>query len=389
MFSRSKTNLSGGVVGLANVGKSTFFQAITRSTLGNPANFPFATIDPEEAKVVVPSSRLAQLAELYKPKSVVPASFDVVDIAGLVRGAAKGNGLGNAFLANIRAVDGLFQMVRAFDDEDVVHVENSIDSVRDAQIIHDELVLKDMEFVIKAIEATERKLKSINNQSTIGIECHEMLDACQKAMVALDAGKRVDTLSTLDSKSSIDCIRQLNLLTAKPTVFVANISEEDWCFGDPEEIVKDLKNWAAQYQPRSVVIPLSVNFESRLSKLDKKEVDAELAELGNHVSSNLPAVIIALRHMLGLQSFFTVGTDEVREWTIKTGTTAPQAASQIHEDLARTFVNAHITKFENCIASGGDEAALKRSGKIAVKGKDYVLEDGDIVQINAAGARRG
>lgn len=389
MFSRSKTSLSGGVVGLANVGKSTFFQAITRSTLGNPANFPFATIEPEEAKVVVPSPRLAQLAEIFNPESIVPTSFNVVDIAGLVRGAAKGNGLGNAFLANIRAVDGIFQIVRAFDDENVIHVENGVDPVRDAQIIHDEFVLKDMEFVMKAMEVTERKLKSINSQSLIGIECREMLNTCQKIMAALDAGKRVDTISLLDSEASINCIRQLNLLTAKPTVFVANISEEDWCFGDPQENVKDLIKWAKEFQPQSVVIPLSVNFESRLSKLDKIEADVELSELGHHVSSNLPAVIIALRQILGLQSFFTVGADEVREWTIKTGTTATQAASQIHEDLARTFVNAHITKFKDCIALGGDEASLKRSGKISIKGKNYILEDGDIVQINAAGAKRG
>lgn len=385
---RSKTNLSGGIVGLANVGKSTFFQAITKSKLGNAANFPFATIEPEEAKVVVPSPRLTSLAKLYQPESVVPASFNVVDIAGLVKGASQGDGLGNAFLANIRAVDGIFQMVRAFDDEDIVHIENSVDAVRDAQIINDELVLKDMEFVMKATEQAERKMRSTPSASPLGMEITQMLSVCERAMSALDSGKRVDQAGNWSIEKDAKSLRQLNLLTMKPTVYIANISEEDWCFGDPSEIIKPLQAWVKANNPSSEVIPLSVNFESRLSQLTDEEVNAELQELGDNITSNLPAIITSLRTQLGLQSFFTAGPDEVREWTVKAGSTAPEAASVIHEDLSKTFITAQVIKYEDCIEYNGDEAALKKAGKIATKGKDYVLEDGDIIEIRAAGARR-
>lgn len=385
---RSKTNLSGGIVGLANVGKSTFFQAITKSKLGNAANFPFATIEPEEAKVVVPSPRLTNLANLYQPKSVVPASFNVVDIAGLVRGASQGDGLGNAFLANIRAVDGIFQMVRAFDDEDIVHIENSVDAVRDAQIINDELVLKDMEFVMKATEQAERKMRSTPSASPAGLEIQQMLSVCERAMSALDVGKRVDQAGNWSVEKDAKFLRQLNLLTMKPTVYIANISEEDWCSGDPTEIIKPLQNWVKENNPTSEVIPLSVNFESRLSQLSDEEVNAELQELGGNITSNLPAIITSLRSQLGLRSFFTAGPDEVREWTVKAGSTAPEAASVIHEDLSKTFITAQVVKYDDCIEYNGDEAALKKAGKIATKGKDYVVEDGDIIEIRAAGARR-
>lgn len=375
-------------MGLANVGKSTFFQAITKSKLGNAANFPFATIEPEEAKVVVPSPRLTSLAKLYQPKSVVPASFNVVDIAGLVKGASQGDGLGNAFLANIRAVDGIFQMVRAFDDEDIVHIENSVDAVRDAQIINDELVLKDMEFVMKATEQADRKMRSTPSASPLGMEITQMLSVCERAMSALDSGKRVDQAGNWSMEKDAKSLRQLNLLTMKPTVYIANISEEDWCFGDPSEIIKPLQAWVKANNPSSEVIPLSVNFESRLSQLTDEEVNAELQELGGNITSNLPAVITSLRTQLGLQSFFTAGPDEVREWTVKAGSTAPEAASVIHEDLSKTFITAQVIKYEDCIEYNGDEAALKKAGKIATKGKDYVLEDGDIIEIRAAGARR-
>jgi len=388
MFGRAKTNLSGGIVGLANVGKSTFFQAITRSSLGHPANFPFATIEPEEAKVAVPSTRLAKLVDWYKPASVVPASFNIVDIAGLVRGAASGEGLGNAFLANIRAVDGLFQMVRAFDDEDIVHVENSVDPVRDAQIIHDELVLKDMEFVLKALEQSQRRVKTMPAQSPQRIETNEMAAVCDLAMKALDAGKRVDSLPDWNPNLHAKYLRQLNLLTTKPSVYVANISEEDWVFGNPDEVVADLRRWAAEAQPGAAVVPLSVNFESRLAQLSDEEARAELAELGEGIGSNLPDIVLALRQSLGLQSFFTAGTDEVREWTIRRGTTAPQAAAQIHADLAKTFITAQVTKFSDVLAHSPDEAVLRKLGKIATKGKDYVMEDGDIVTFRAGAAKR-
>lgn len=381
LIGRVKSNLAGGVVGLANVGKSTFFQAITNTTLGVPANYPFATIDPETAKVQIPSPRLEKLAELYKPDTVVPATLSVVDIAGLVRGAASGQGLGNAFLSHIRAVDGLFQMVRCFDDADITHVENSVDPIRDAGIIHDELVLKDMEFVQTAVDQAK---KGMNNPKGLQ-ERKELLDTAQRAAEILDSGKRVDTKQDWTDKQ-IDHLRQLSLLTTKPSVFVANISEEDWCFGGYESVVEELENWTKAHSPGDLVLPVSVNFESRMSQADPEDALAEMQELG--VQSGLPAAIHALRSALGLQSYFTAGPKEVHEWTIRVGTKAPGAAGAIHTDLEKTFINASVIKFDDMVKYNGDEGAVKKAGKIHREGKDYVVDDGDIIQFNAGAAKK-
>ena len=381
LIGRAKTNLSAGIVGLANVGKSTFFQAVSKSSLGNPANYPFATIDPEEAQVVVPSARLEQLAKIYKPNKVIPANLQVVDIAGLVKGAASGSGLGNAFLSHIRATDGLFQMVRAFDDSDIIHVEKSVDPVRDAQIIHDELVLKDMEFVQSAIDQTVKSLKNPVNAQ----EKKEYLATCEESMKILESGKRLLTKTDWSDKQ-IEHLRALSAITTKPNVFIANISEEDYCMGDKEQAVSALKEWVAAYCPGDPVIPVSVNFESRRSLMSSDEIAAENEKLGP-VESAIPEAIAEMRSRLGLHSYFTCGQQEVREWTIRKDATAPQAAGAIHTDLEKTFIVANIIKFDDAISFAGDEAAIKKAGRLLSKGKDYIVETGDVIRFRAGAGK--
>ncbi|PRT55289.1 Obg-like ATPase 1 [Wickerhamiella sorbophila] len=382
IIGRAKTNLSAGIVGLANVGKSTFFQAVSKTALGNPANYPFATIEPEESVVVVPSERLLTLKNLYNPRSVVPATLQLVDIAGLVKGASQGSGLGNAFLSHIRATDGLFQMVRAFDDSDIVHIEKSVDPVRDAQIIHDELVLKDMEFVQSAIDTTVKALKNPMNLK----EKKEFLSTAEEVMEILESGKRA---ATKDNWTDLQLghLRTLSLITTKPNVFIANISEEDYCFGDSESAVNDLVEWVKTHSPGDKVIPLSVNFEHRRSLMSPEEILKENEELGD-IPSAIPAAISAMRSELGLHSFFTAGTDEVREWTIRVGTTAPQAAGAIHTDLEKTFIVANVTKLNDLVKYSADEAQIKRAGKLLSKGKDYVVEDGDIIHFRSGASKK-
>lgn len=382
IIGRAKSNLSAGIVGLANVGKSTFFQAVTKSAAGNPANYPFATIDPEEATVVVPSPRLTELREIFKPKSTIPATLQLVDIAGLVKGAASGSGLGNAFLSHIRAVDGLFQMVRAFDDSDIIHIEKSVDPVRDAQIIHDELVLKDMEFVQSAIDSTLKSLKNPIN----GKEKKEYLETAEIAMKILEAGKRVGTKNDWTDRQ-VDHLRTLSLITTKPNVFIANISEEDYCFGESDKSLAELERWVQEHSPGDRVVPFSVNFEHRRSLMSPAEIAEEDEELGV-IPSAIPNAISAMRGELGLHSFFTAGADEVREWTVRMDATAPQAAGAIHTDLEKTFIVANVTKYADVIKYSGDETAIKRAGKLLSKGKDYVVEDGDVIHFRSGASKK-
>jgi obg-like ATPase 1 len=375
----------GGIVGLANVGKSTFFQTITKSTLGNPANYPFATIDPEEAKVVVPSPRFDHLCQIYKPKSKVPANITIFDIAGLTRGASKGDGLGNAFLSHIRSVDGLFQVVRAFDDPEIIHIERSVDPVRDLEIIRDELALKDMEFATKTIELAEKALRNAN--PAVAKAKQEEITIAEKVLKWLEDGKRVANGTWSDRE--VEVINTMTLLTAKPSVYIVNISEEDYvldCDSAGSDRMKVIGQWVSANSPGDSVVPLSVNLEERLAGLDPEQLEYELKELG--VASALPLAISELRKSLQLISFFTCGKDEVREWTVRNGTRAPQAAGVIHQDLEKTFILANVVKYNDVAACNGDEGKLRLSGKIQQKGKDYTMNDGDTVHFKAGAARK-
>ncbi|TKA64379.1 Obg-like ATPase 1 [Cryomyces minteri] len=381
LLGRPGNNLKSGIVGLANVGKSTLFQAITKCSLGNPANFPYATIDPEEARVIVPDDRFDWLCDHYKPKSVVPANLTVYDIAGLTRGASTGAGLGNAFLSHIRAVDAIFQVVRCFDDAEIIHVEGDVDPIRDLDIISDELRIKDIEFVEKAHENLVKQTRR-GGQSLEMKKLKEEQATVEKILEMLKAGK--DVRKGDWTPKEVEVINPLFLLTAKPVVYLVNLSEKDYIRQKNKHLPK-IAEWVKEHATGDPIIPMSVCFEERLTRF---ESDAEAAEeckkLGT--KSALPKVIVTMRKMMNLGSFFTTGTDEVRQWTIRNGTKAPQAAGVIHGDFEKTFIQVVVYNF-SVLKEEGDEAGVKAKGKVMTKGKDYVVEDGDIILVKAGAAK--
>lgn len=378
LLGRPGNNLKSGIVGLANVGKSTFFQAITRCPLGNPANYPFATIDPEEARVIVPSARFNKLCELYKPKSEVPAYMTIYDIAGLTKGAHAGEGLGNSFLSNIRAVDAIYQVVRCFEDSDIIHINDEVNPVADLEIIKDELRLKDIEFAKKHLEGIE-KITKRGGQSLEVKQKKEEAELVNRIIELLESGGRVANQKW--TQKEVEIINTMFLLTAKPCIYLLNLSERDYVRKKNKWLLK-IKEWVDANSPGDVIIPLSVSMESHLSNLETdEEREAYCKEIG--AQSALPKIITTMRQKLDLISFFTGGPDEVREWTIRRFYTAPQAAGTIHTDLEKTFILAQVTKYDDLIELG-DENAVKAAGKLMLKGKDYIVEDGDILFVKAA-----
>ncbi|KAK0733423.1 P-loop containing nucleoside triphosphate hydrolase protein [Lasiosphaeria miniovina] len=381
LLGRPGNNLKSGIVGLANVGKSTLFQAITKCNLGNPANFPYATIDPEEARVIVPDERFDWLCEKYKPKSKVPANLTVYDIAGLTRGASTGAGLGNAFLSHIRAVDAIFQVVRCFDDAEIIHVEGDVNPVRDLDIISEELRLKDIEFVEKALEA-KKKITRQGGQSLEQKKAREEEATIEKILAWLKDGKDVRKNSW--APKEVEVINPLFLLSAKPVVYLVNLSEKDYIRKKNKNLAK-IAEWMKENAAGDPIIPISVSFEERLTRFEtEEEALAECKELG--VESALPKIVTMMRKVMNLGSFFTVGPDEVRQWTIRNGTKAPQAAGVIHTDFEKTFIQAIVYNYQ-VLRELGDEAEVKAKGKMMTKGKDYVVEDGDILLIKAGAAK--
>ncbi|KAK6198827.1 P-loop containing nucleoside triphosphate hydrolase protein [Scheffersomyces amazonensis] len=378
LLGRPGNNLKSGIVGLANVGKSTFFQAITRCPLGNPANYPFATIEPEEARVIVPSPRFDKLCELYKPKSEVPAYMTIYDIAGLTKGAHKGEGLGNNFLANIRAVDAIFQVVRSFDDADIIHINDEVNPVADLDIIHEELRLKDIEFAEKYLEGIE-KITRRGGQSLEVKQKKEEAELVKKIIQLLKDGHRIANQTW--TMKEVDAINQMFLLTAKPCIYLINLSERDYVRKKNKHLLK-IKEWVDKYSPGDLIVPISVSLEEKLAGMETdEEREAYCKEIG--AQSALPKIILAMRQKLDLISFFTGGPDEVREWTIRRWFTAPQAAGTIHTDLERTFILAQVIKYEDLIELG-DENSVRSAGKLLQKGKDYFVEDGDVIYVKAA-----
>ncbi|KAF2495990.1 hypothetical protein BU16DRAFT_459783 [Lophium mytilinum] len=381
LLGRPGNSLKSGIVGLANVGKSTLFQAITKCHLGNPANFPYATIDPEEARVIVPDERFDWLVDHYKPKSVVPANLTVYDIAGLTRGASTGAGLGNAFLSHIRAVDAIFQVVRCFDDAEIIHVEGDVDPIRDLEIISDELRIKDIEFTEKAHEAIVKQTRR-GGQSLEMKKLKEEQATIERILEMLKDGK--DVRKGNWSPKEVEVINPLFLLTAKPVVYLINLSEKDYIRQKNKHLPK-IAQWIKENAPGDPIIPISVCFEERLSRFETQaEVDEECKTIG--AKSGLPKVIVTMRKVLNLGSFFTTGTDEVRQWTLRNGTKAPQAAGVIHGDFEKTFIQVIVYNF-NVLKEEGDEATVKAKGKVLTKGKDYIVEDGDILLIKAGAAK--
>ncbi|KAH3979793.1 hypothetical protein HBH98_173910 [Parastagonospora nodorum] len=380
LLGRPGNSLKSGIVGLANVGKSTLFQAITKCSLGNPANFPYATIDPEEARVIVPDERFDWLVEHYKPKSQVPANLTVYDIAGLTRGASTGAGLGNAFLSHIRAVDAIFQVVRCFDDAEIIHVEGDVDPLRDLDIIAEELRLKDIEFVEKSLEKLVKETRR-GGQSLEMKKLKEEQATVEKILAMLKDGK--DVRKGDWTPKEVEVINPLFLLSAKPVVFLVNLSEKDYVRQKNKHLPK-IAQWVKEHATGDPVIPISVAYEERLAAMTDEESAEEQKTVG--AKSILPKVVITMRKALNLGSFFTTGTDEVRQWTLRNGTKAPQAAGVIHGDFEKTFIQVVVYNY-SVLREEGDEASVKAKGKIMTKGKDYVVEDGDIILVKAGAAK--
>ena len=354
-----------GIVGLPNVGKSTMFNAITNAG-AECANYPFCTIEPNVGVVPVPDERLDELTKMYKPEKTTHAIIEFVDIAGLVKGASKGEGLGNKFLSHIREVDAICEVVRCFEDPNIVHVDGSIDPIRDIETINLELIFADIETLNKRIDSVKKKLKADK-------KCQEELDVLEKIKNVLENGKSARTVELNDDEKEF--LKDTFLLTMKPILYIANVSEEQLADASNDENVKKVVMYAKQ--ENAEVIPLCVKIEEELASLDGDDKKEMLDALGLE-SSGLDKVIKASYDLLGLMSFLTAGEPEVRAWTIKKGTKAPQAAGKIHSDIERGFIRAEIVSYDDLMREGRMTAA-KEKGLVRSEGKEYIMQDGDIV----------
>ena len=361
------SNLEVGIVGLPNVGKSTLFNAITKAG-AESANYPFCTIEPNVGVVAVPDERLSVLTNLYHSKKTTPASIRFVDIAGLVKGASKGEGLGNKFLEHIRQVDAVAHVVRCFDSTDITHVEGSIDPLRDISIIETELCLADLESVEKRIAKVTKLLKSGSKEAK---EEYAVLDRIKSS---LDEGHPVREIDFSDEDQVL--LRDLNLLTRKPILYIANIGEgENAERNEQNPYVREVKDYAAR--TKAEVVTISARLEEEIAELDDDEASLFLADLGLS-ESGLDRLIRGAFSLLGLQTFLTAGEDECRAWTITYGTTAPKAAGKIHTDFERGFIRAEIVNYDDLVELGS-VAAARDKGLVRLEGKDYIMRDGDVV----------
>ncbi|AET39629.1 Ylf2p Ecym_4597 [Eremothecium cymbalariae DBVPG len=400
LLGRPSNNLTSGIVGLANVGKSTFFQAITGSELGNPANYPFATIEPEEAKVIVPSPELDHLFQLYQSQKKIPATLTVYDIAGLTRNASQGEGLGNRFLNDIRHVDGIFSLIRGFQNETITHIEGSVDPVRDMSLVQDELVLKDLEWLEAAKERLGRKLSRTAKNALEYSRMVAELKFLEDLEEFMYDGRKIAHFKTEWSAEQVEILNSHNFITAKPSLVLLNCTPRDYLMQE-NKYLKDVEKWIQESSPGDKVVLFSAEFETKYNEFiadgdyeklalycnsiaDKAEIKVE------NYRSALPQIIIEMRKLLNLISFYTCGPQEARQWTIREGALAPQAAGVIHTDLEKTFISGNVIKYADIMGLQPPllESQLKSQGKIKRVGSKYIMEDGDIAHFKAAGPKK-
>lgn len=359
-------SLKAGIVGLPNVGKSTLFNSITKKNI-LAANYPFATIDPNIGVVTVPDKRLEFLENMYIPNSLVPTTFEFTDIAGLVKGASKGEGLGNKFLSHIREVDAIVEVVRCFNDENIIHVEGGVDPIRDIEIINLELILADLEIIENRIDKIAKKAETTKDKEAL--KEVETLKRAKESLLNNQALRLVEF-----DEDELLILKPFNFITLKPIIYVANVIEDDIALGE-NEYTKLVQEYAGK--ENAGVITMCAKIESELAELEESDKMAFLKDLGISYSG-LDKLIFATYDLLGLQTFFTVGKDEVRAWTFKKGTNAKKCAGLIHSDIERGFIKAEIMKF-NDLEELNDEKKVQEAGKLYLEGKDYVMQDGDIV----------
>ena len=356
-----------GIVGLPNVGKSTLFNSLTKAGALS-ANYPFATIDPNVGIVSVPDERIVKLGELYHTKKVTPATIEFVDIAGLVKGASKGEGLGNQFLANIREVDAIVHVVRCFEDTNIIHVDGSIDPARDIETINLELIFADLEVL-------ERRLSKVVKAARMDKTYAKELALLERIKEHLESGKMAKSLDVTD-EDELALLKEYNLLTYKPVIYAANVAEDDLADdGASNEYVKQVREFAAEND--SEVFVICAQIEQEIAELDEEEKKMFLEDLGL-TESGLEKLIAASYRLLGLISYLTAGPQETRAWTIKVGTKAPQAAGKIHSDFERGFIKAEVVNYQDLL-DNGSLAAAREKGIVGMEGKDYVVKDGDVI----------
>ena len=355
-----------GLVGLPNVGKSTTFNALTKAQNAESANYPFCTIEPNKAVVPVPDVRLEALAKIVNPERIQYSTIDFVDIAGLVKGASKGEGLGNKFLSNIKETEVILQIVRCFEDENITHVEGSIDPIRDIEIIETELLLADIDTIEKRISNLERKAKGNDR------DAKAQLEVAKELLKHLEAENPVSTFED-DSDAFATLLKELRFLTAKEIIYGANVDEDG--LEEDNEYVKTLKEYASKHNRE--VIKLCAKIEEEMVSFDEEEKKEMLESLGVE-ESGLDQIIQKGFEKLGLMSYFTAGVKEVRSWTIKRGTTAPKAAAVIHNDFEKGFIRAEVISYNDFVEYGGEQGA-KEAGKMRLEGKEYIVEDGDVM----------
>ena len=365
--------LQAGIVGMPNVGKSTLFNALTRSRKAEAANYPFCTIDPNVGMVVVPDERLAVLSKMSGSQKLIPTAIEFVDIAGLVAGASEGAGLGNKFLANIREVDAIVQVVRCFENDDIIHELGSVDPLRDIEIINSELILSDLAALEKRKSSREKKAKSGDKES------QQEVELITKLLPHLDAGNPALTLELSDIEKKV--LREFFLLSSKRTIFACNVAENELAsaVNDPDShaMVARVRKYAAEHQGAECVV-ISARIEEELIELDPAEATEFLADMGV-TDSGVSSLIKGVYHLLGLRTYLTTGEKETRAWTIVAGDKAPAAAGVIHTDFERGFIAAEIVHFDDLV-SLGSKAACRDAGKLRIEGKEYVVKDGDVVE---------